>query len=67
MGHVHDLKPDEIAASQLAVNGQIEQSKVSGAAGQLEANSNRPDLMQLQWRLLPDQLALVPGALLVSS
>lgn len=40
------------AASELAVDRQIEQGGVPGIAGQLRAGSGAPDLPELQGRLL---------------
>ena len=39
---------------------QIEQGEISGAMIQLQSNSDGPDLFQLQRRLLPEELALIP-------
>ena len=55
-----DAERDKIAAAQFAVDGEIEQGEISGAMIQLHSNSDGPDLFQLQRRLLPEELALIP-------
>jgi len=55
-----DAKPHQIAPTQLAVDGEVEQRKFPGSMIQLQPNSDRPDLLQLQRWLLAKQLALVP-------
>ncbi len=48
------------AASQFAVDRQVEQRQFPGVVRHLQANSNRPDVFQLEWVFLADQFALVP-------
>jgi hypothetical protein len=55
-----DTQPDQIAATQLAIDGEIEKRKVSGSMIQLQANPDRPDFLQLQRGLLTEQFAVVP-------
>ena len=53
-------EPDEITPAQLAVNAQVEQRKVARTDLHLEADPYRPDVLNLQRRLLPDELSLIP-------
>jgi hypothetical protein len=39
----------------------IEQGKFTGSLSDLETDSNRPDILQLQGRFLPNQFPLIPG------
>ncbi len=55
------LQMDKIAASQFAVDRQVEQRQfLAGYFCHQQANSNRPDIFQLEWVFLADQFALVP-------
>jgi len=58
---VANAKIDEIAAAQLAVNGEIEQRQISNLTGILKMNTDRPDVLGLERWLLPYQFAFVPG------
>src|SRR6202045_5402660 len=60
--YVVDLQTDEIAASELAVDREVEQSEISFPALQLKPNANGPDIFRLERALLPGQAALVPGS-----
>ena len=60
LDHIVDAKPDQIAPAQLAVDGEVEQREFPGSMIQLQSNPDGPDLLQLQWGLLAEQLALVP-------
>src|ERR1022692_13486 len=60
LDHIMDAKPDQIAPAQLAVDGEVEQREFPGSMIQLQSNPDGPDLFQFQWRLLAEQLALVP-------
>src|SRR5258708_12742047 len=57
------LDPDgnDVAATKLAVDCQIEHGEVTNSAFDLELRSNGPDVFWTQRRLCPGQLALVPG------
>jgi hypothetical protein len=61
MRHVADLQFDQVAAAQLAVDRQVEQGQVARLPLQFKADSDRPDLLRLQRRLLTDNLSLFPG------
>src|SRR5918999_3258609 len=52
--HVANPQPDEITAAQLAVDGQVEKSKVPNSIGQLKSDPDPPKLFQLEWELLAD-------------
>ena len=54
------LRGDEVASSQLAVDSQVEHSQFSHPVLHLEADAQRTDVPELERRLLPDDLALVP-------
>ena len=54
--HVLNLETDEIAAPELAVYSQIEQSQVALAAYELEMGTNGPDVPRLKrwfWACVP--------------
>jgi hypothetical protein len=65
MGYIPHMKADQVAASQLAVDGQIEQGQVANRMVVLQVDTDRPDILGLEGWLLADQLALVPGFALV--
>jgi hypothetical protein len=53
--------PDgQIACSQLAVDGEVENREITCPRRKLQANPDGPDLPRFQWRLLSCELALVP-------
>jgi hypothetical protein len=52
---------DEIATAQLAINREVEHCEVSGLMRVLQLNPDGPDVLRLQWWLLTNQLAFVPG------
>ena len=58
--HVLDLQAHHIAAAQLAVDGEIEQCKVTHLTLQLESGADGPDMLGLQWLFWANKLALVP-------
>jgi hypothetical protein len=51
---------DQVARSQLAIDGQIEQRQVSAVVGKLQSNPDSPDVLELERCLLTDELAFVP-------
>jgi hypothetical protein len=59
--HVVHPQPHEVAAPQLAIDGEIEQSKVASALFKLEPDADWPNLPRSQRTLLTNQAALVPG------
>jgi len=52
---------DQVAGSQLAVDGQIEQRQLPNAIGKLQSNPDGPDVLERERCLLTDELAFVPG------
>src|SRR6516225_10142975 len=60
--YVVDSQADEIAASELAVDREVEQGKISFPALQLKPNPDSRDIFRLERALLADQAALVPGS-----
>ena len=59
--NVLDLERDDIAAAQLAVDGEIEHRQVAHPPVDLELGADRPNVLRPQRRLRANQLALVPG------
>lgn len=59
--NIHDLHPNQIATAQLAVDGQVEECKITMVLGKLQPNSDCPDMFWLQRPFLTDDPALVPG------
>jgi hypothetical protein len=60
-GNVFDPHRDDIAASQLAINGEIEHCQLASSPFDLKLRPNGPDVPCQQRRFRPDQLPLVPG------
>jgi hypothetical protein len=60
LNHIVDAKRYEITPAQFAVDSEVEQREFPGSPSQLQSNPNGPDFFQFQWRLLAEQLALVP-------
>lgn len=61
LDHVVDTKSNQIAPAQLAIDSEVKESEFPGSMIQLQSNPDGPDLFQLQWRLLSEPLALIPG------
>ena len=60
LDHIVDAQRDQITPAQFAVDGKVEQCEFPGSMIQLQPNPDRPDLLWFQWRLLAEQLPLVP-------
>jgi hypothetical protein len=45
--HIINFEPNEVAAPELAVNGEIEHREIAFAAFQLEPNPDRPHILRL--------------------
>jgi hypothetical protein len=60
MAHVPDLEADQVASTQLAVDAEVEEGEFAHSALHLKPNSKCPDVLELERRLLADDLALVP-------
>jgi hypothetical protein len=59
--NVLDAKTEKVTASQLAIDCQVEESKVSPMFGKLQTDSDRPNFTQLERKFLPDKTSLIPG------
>ena len=66
MTHVTRLQFEKIAAAQLAVDSKGKECQLSRTMLQLQANSNGPDVLEPERRLLSDNLSFVPGSAMVS-
>ena len=60
MAYVPDPKRDEVAATQLAVDAKVEKREFAHPAFHLKTDAQRPNVLRLEGRLLPDDLALAP-------
>ena len=60
MTDVAYLEVDKIAAPELRVDAEIEEREVSYAIAHLHPDPKRPNVLQFEGRLLPDDLPLVP-------
>jgi len=61
---VHDIinaQSDQVAATQLTVDPQVEEAEVTLAARDLQPDTDLPDLLEREGALLAGELALVPG------
>ena len=56
-----DLDLDDVASSQLAVDGEVEQSPVADPLFTVEQEANGPDLLRLQRSLGANQFTCVPS------
>ena len=59
VGNVPDTQLDQVACAQLAVNRQVEERQVAGAARQLQAHPDSPYFLQLERGLLANELSLM--------
>ncbi len=59
-GDVTDQQADEIAATKLAVDGEVEYRQMAFVSLDLKWDTNGPDLFRPQKTLLSDKTALVP-------
>jgi hypothetical protein len=63
-GNVLDLERDDIAGTQLTIDGQIEHRQVACSPLDLELGPDRPDVLWPEWWLSSNQLTFIPrGAL----
>jgi hypothetical protein len=51
----------------LLSNARLNKGKLTRSFSHLEADSIRPDILQLQGRLLPNEFSLIPGRMLLCS
>jgi hypothetical protein len=59
---VLDLEAHHVAATQLAIDREIEERQVPHPPCELQLRPNGPDVLRLQRWLRADQLALIPGS-----
>ena len=60
MAEIVDAQSDQVAPTQFAVDGQVEECQVSDPAENFQANANCPDFAYAKRCFLPHQLPLVP-------
>ena len=58
---IDDLHFDQIAATKLVVDCQVEQREIAMVLGKFESNPDRPDMFRFQRTFLADNTAFVPG------
>jgi alkylhydroperoxidase/carboxymuconolactone decarboxylase family protein YurZ len=58
--HVTDPEADQVTATELAVDGEVEHREVARCMGQLQPYADAPDMLRFQRGLRPDQASLVP-------
>jgi hypothetical protein len=61
LGDITHPQPDQIASAQLAIDGEVKQRQVAYTALKLRVDSNGPDFVSLQGRLLARNPSFVPG------
>jgi hypothetical protein len=61
---VINLEGYDIAATELAVDGEVEKSKIPSSTFNPELCPDGPDVLRAKWRLRPDELSLVPRDML---
>jgi hypothetical protein len=59
--NVLDPQADNVASSELAIDGQIEHREVACAPSDLQLGTDRPDVLRPERRLGADQFTFVPG------
>jgi ferredoxin len=59
-GDILDLDRDDIAAAKLAIDSQVKEGEVTYSPLHEQSDSNCPNVLRLQGRSRPDQLAFVP-------
>jgi hypothetical protein len=57
---VPDLEGNEVTTAELAVDSKVEECEFADPIFHLKADSKCPDVLGLEWRLLANDLALVP-------
>lgn len=62
---VANTQIDEVATPELAIDRKVEHGQVSNLMRALKLNSDCPDVLRFQRRFLTDQLAFVPGFLVL--
>jgi hypothetical protein len=64
---IANLELDEITATQLAVDRQIEQRSITKAFMFVEIEANGPDIARLEWSFWANTLSCIPGAPFMNS
>lgn len=59
MTNVPDLERDEVAAAQLTIDPQVEDRELARPPLHLGPHAQRPNVLELEGRLLPNDLAPV--------
>ena len=65
--HITCSQTYQITRAQFTVDAEVEHRQLSQPSLHLEANSNRPDLLELERHLLADQLTFVPRCVALSN
>ena len=60
--HVVHLQANQIAASEFAVDGHVEQREIALVVGHFQPDADGPDMLGKKWPLLADDAAFVQGA-----
>jgi hypothetical protein len=61
LSYIADPQADEVTATQLAIQAEIEKGELPGSLGELQTDADCPDLLEAQRWLLAYQPAFVPG------
>jgi hypothetical protein len=62
---IRDSQFQQITGSKLAVDRQIEKRQITMSLFYLKSSSDRPNFLQFERQLLSDELAFVPGPLIL--
>ena len=60
MADISHAQLHQIAGPKIAVDRQVEQSKIGAPPRYLQPHTDRPNLLEFKWRFLADELAFVP-------
>jgi hypothetical protein len=58
MHHIADLQFDKVAATQLAIDGEVEHGQIADALFKIESNLDCTDSLKPEWRFRPYQPGL---------
>jgi len=58
---IDDFHLHKVTAAQLAVDRHIEQSQIAMVFSKFQPNTDRPNVLGLQWSLLTNDATLVPS------
>lgn len=61
MSNVVYVQADEVAATKLTVDGQVEHCEIADGVRVREVNSDRPDVFRFEGLLLANEFPLVSG------